>query len=79
MDLQTEQNDSAASQHDCHTSRRPLDKAHFKLEPIDINQTERAQYTSKMGRDTVNYHLQQKTVCGDNNDLTNDMTWLTAV
>ena len=69
------------SQNDCHTPRRPLDKAHFKVEYSHINQTERISETqgrpSQHVGTTRTPMYNPKKVHGDNNDLTNDLTWLT--
>ena len=44
------------SQNDCHTPRRPLDKAHFKVEYSHINQTERISETQGRPSQHVGRH-----------------------
>ena len=66
MDPSTAQSTLETDQNDCQTPRRPLDKAHCKVEPNDVDRTEREL-------------LPTTTKAWDeNNDLTNDMTWVSA-
>ena len=74
-DQPTVQNVLKASQYDCPTPRRPLDKAHCKVVPIYINQTERVQETRTTSPTLT--PICNQTICR-NNDFTNDMTCLIA-
>ena len=75
MDPQTERSLLETGQNDCQKPRSQMDKAHCK---VDIDQAERvpkARETShNMGR--RHQHAQQTKVCGENTNLTPDMTWL---
>ena len=68
MDFQPEQNVLEARRNDCQAPRRPLDKAHFKVESSDINQTGRVHETRttshKMGRRHQLEHATKFTVTG---------------
>ena len=59
---------------------RSLNSAHCKVEPKDMDQVEKVPETctTKLRKDDVNSHLQQFDVRGDIDDLTNEMTRLTA-
>ena len=77
MDPQTERSLLEKGQSDCQTPRSQLDEAHCK---VDIDQAESVPKTREtshnMGR--RHQHPQRTKVCGENHNLTHDVTWFAA-